>query len=76
MPENLMRSESARWNRTLNGTETFADNFAAVDDGNKRVGVVLMQEVAQHGRLVAGQHCHQHGCVRMGVGAAGLLLGG
>ena len=57
----------------IKGAEALADDLAGVDDGDKAVGVVLPQEVAQLQSLTAGEHGHQHAELVVGVGTVGLF---
>ena len=52
----------------VEGTEALADDLAGVDDGDKAVGVVLPQKVAQLQSLTAGEHGHQYAELVVGVG--------
>ena len=48
------------WMHTHNVQMCIRDSLAGVDDGDKAVGVVLPQKVAQLQSLTAGKHGHQH----------------
>lgn len=58
---------------SVEGAEALTDDLAGVDDGDKAVGVVLPQEVAQLQSLTAGEYGHQHAELVVGVGTVGLF---